>query len=122
ELEPEEPFDRLLDGEDARNGGERKPPPRRRGLQRQRADAREGGGRAEAGVRGEAQSVVPSRLGGRPFRLRLELLDPAERGYRQKSQIAGRCLQMRAYAYSVPPSGVTFYTADYSHGGDPSVH
>lgn len=39
-----------------------------------------------------------------------------------QSQIAGRCLQMRAYGYSVPSTGVTFYTADYFHSGDTTVH
>lgn len=39
-----------------------------------------------------------------------------------QSQISTRCLQMRAYGYSVPPEGVTFYSADYFHSGDPSVH
>jgi len=39
-----------------------------------------------------------------------------------QSQIAGHCLQMRAFGYSVPPLGVTIYSADYYHSGDPSVH
>lgn len=39
-----------------------------------------------------------------------------------QSQISGRCLQMRAVAYSVPPEGVTFYSADYFHSGSTAVH
>lgn len=39
-----------------------------------------------------------------------------------QAQLAGKCLRMRAYAFSVPPSGVTIHMADYYHSGDPSVH
>jgi hypothetical protein len=39
-----------------------------------------------------------------------------------RAQISGRCLQMRATAFSVPPAGVTFYSADYFHSGPPTEH
>ena len=37
-------------------------------------------------------------------------------------EIGGRCLEMRATAYQTPPGGVTIYSADYWHGGDPDEH
>jgi hypothetical protein len=37
------------------------------------------------------------------------------------ADIAGRCLQMRAYGYSVSGT-VTFYSADYFHGGEETLH
>lgn len=39
-----------------------------------------------------------------------------------QSSITGRCLQMRAVGYSVPPGGVTFYSADYFHSGATGAH
>ncbi len=39
-----------------------------------------------------------------------------------QAEITGRCLRMRAVAYSVPPGGVTFYTSDYFHSSDPNEH
>ena len=43
------------------------------------------------------------------FRKRIQL---------RQSDIAGRCLQMRATALRTPAGGTTFYTADYYHSGD----
>lgn len=37
-------------------------------------------------------------------------------------EIGGRCLEMRATAYQTPPGGVTIFSADYWHGGDPDEH
>lgn len=39
-----------------------------------------------------------------------------------QSTISGRCLQMRAVAYSVPSTGVTIYSADYFHSGGTGDH
>lgn len=39
-----------------------------------------------------------------------------------KERISGKCLRMRAYGHSIPPGGATFYSADYFHSGDPSLH
>jgi hypothetical protein len=39
-----------------------------------------------------------------------------------QGQISGKCLQMRAYGYSVPPQGVQLQMADYYHSGDPNEH
>ncbi len=39
-----------------------------------------------------------------------------------QAQISGRCLEMRATAYQAPAGGVTIYSADYWHGGDPAEH
>jgi len=35
------------------------------------------------------------------------------------SQIRGRCLEMRAYGFSVPAGGRVVYTADFFHSGTP---
>jgi hypothetical protein len=38
------------------------------------------------------------------------------------SELRGRCLEMRAYGYNVPPEGRLVYTTDYVHSGDPAQH
>lgn len=35
----------------------------------------------------------------------------------KQSDISGKCLEMRAVGYSVPPSGTTVYSADFFHSG-----
>ena len=39
-----------------------------------------------------------------------------------QAHLMARCLRMRATAYSVPPGGVTIYSADYYHSGPTAVH
>lgn len=36
--------------------------------------------------------------------------------------VAGRCLELRAKAYDVPPGGIALYSAEYYDGGDISEH
>ncbi len=36
--------------------------------------------------------------------------------------LAGKCLQVHAYGFNVPPGGTTFYAADYFHSGPTNVH
>jgi hypothetical protein len=39
-----------------------------------------------------------------------------------QANLTGKCLRVHAYGYSIPPGGVTFYTADYYHSGSTNVH
>jgi hypothetical protein len=39
-----------------------------------------------------------------------------------QTQISGKCLEMRAIGYNVPPEGRTVWSADYYHSGDPLLH
>ncbi|MEM7156102.1 MAG: S8 family serine peptidase [Myxococcota bacterium] len=48
--------------------------------------------------------------------------DPRKSVRLEGSEIGGRCLEMRVTAFSTPPGGVTVYSADYWHGGDPQAH
>ena len=61
---------------------------------------------------GGGEVVVASDT-SRSLRARFDLFQP---------QISGRCLEMRAYGYSVPTGGRVVYSADYFHGGNPNDH
>jgi hypothetical protein len=48
--------------------------------------------------------------------------DIRNRIHLRASEIGGKCLEMRAYGYNVPPEGRVVYSSDYFHSGDPEQH